>query len=265
MNVAGMPAGGFWAHNRAMRRQEIEIHTADGVMDCHLVQPEGPGRWRPVIFYMDGIGVRPALTDMTSRLASEGYLVLLPNLFYRSGAFAPFDPAKVWTDDVERARLIALVQAVTLAGAMRDTAALLETLGGRDDVAAEQIGCVGYCLGGSVALTAAATFPDRIAAAASIHGARLATDAPDSPHRGATKIRGRVYVGVAENDRNFAPEQRERLRGALEAGQVPFEIEVYPGVSHGFAIPDVPVYDRAASERHWERVLRLLSETIRLG
>jgi carboxymethylenebutenolidase len=248
-----------------MRRQELEIRTADGVMDCHLVRPDGEGPCRAVIFYMDGLGRRAALHEMAARLAGEGYLVLLPNLFYRSGAFASFNGATVWSDDAERARLMALVQAVTLAGAMRDTAALLELLAASADVAAGPVGCVGYCLGGGVALTAAATFPERIAAAASIHGARLATDAPDSPHRGAAKIRGRVYVGIAENDRNFAPEQRERLRGALEAGQVRFELEVYPGVSHGFAVTDTPVYDRAAAERHWERVLRLLAEALPAG
>jgi carboxymethylenebutenolidase len=242
-----------------MKREDLAIRTADGVMDCHLARPDGAKRLPPVILYMDGLGRRAALEEMAVRLAREGYVVLVPNLFYRSGAFAPFNPATAWTNDAERARLMGLLQAVTQAGAMRDTAAMLDLLAASDDVAAGKVGCVGYCMGGGIALTAAATFPERIAAAASFHGARLATDAPDSPHRGAAKIHGRVYVGVAENDRNFAPEQRERLRGALEAGGIRFEIEIYPGAAHGFAVTDTPAYDAPSAERHWERVMALMA------
>jgi carboxymethylenebutenolidase len=242
-----------------MKTEELQIRTADGGMDCHLVRPDRAGRLPPVILYMDGIGRRAALEEMAARLASDGYVVLVPNLFYRAGKFPPFNPTTVWTDEPERARLMTIVQSVTQAGAMRDTAALLDLLAESDDVAAGRVGCVGYCMGGSISLTAAATFPDRVAAAASFHGARLATDAPDSPHRAAAKIRGRVYVGVADNDRSFSAEQRERLRGALEAGGVRFEIELYPGAAHGFAVTDTPVYDKASAERHWERLVALMA------
>ncbi|MDB4981108.1 MAG: dienelactone hydrolase, partial [Myxococcales bacterium] len=162
-----------------------------------------------------------------------------------------------WTNEPERERLLSLIRSVTSTTAMRDTAAVLDLLAASDDVAATRVGCVGYCMGGGLALAAAAAFPERIAAAASFHGARLATDAADSPHRDAAKIRGRVYVGVAETDRNFGPEQRERLRGALEAGGVRFDIEMYPGAAHGFAVTDTPAYDEASAERHHERVVAL--------
>jgi carboxymethylenebutenolidase len=241
-----------------MKREDLEIRTPDGVMDCHLARPDGANRLPPVLLYMDGLGRRAALEEMAARLAGEGYVVLVPNLFYRAGAFAPFDPATVWTNEAERARLMILVQSVTHAGAMRDTAAMLDLLAASDDVAAGRVGCVGYCMGGGLALTAAATFPERIAAAMSFHGARLATDAPDSPHRSAAKIRGRVYIGVAETDRSFTGEQRERLRGALEAGGVRFDLEIYPGASHGFAVTDTPVYDKPSAERHHERVVALM-------
>jgi carboxymethylenebutenolidase len=244
-----------------MSGERIEVRTEDGLLDCQLVRPPAAGRRRPVLFYMDGVGVRPALGAMAERLAAAGHLVLLPNLFYRSGPYAPFDARQVFQDQAERARLGQLFLKVTPAGVMRDTAALLQQVLDRE-APGEPIGCVGYCMGGALALTAAGTYPERVAAAASIHGARLATDAPDSPHRLAARMRARVYVGVAEIDNNFSPAQAERLRGALEAGAVRFEIETYPGASHGFAVDDMPVYDRAASERHWERLLALFGETL---
>ncbi len=245
-----------------MSAERIEVRTQDGLMPCHLVRPPGAAaRARPVIFYQDGVGVRPTLLAMAARLAAAGHLVLLPDLFYRSGAYEPFDPRRVFSDEAERARLMPLIQQATPEAVMRDTAALFQQVLERE-APDEPIGCVGYCMGGPLALAAAGTHPDRVAAAASIHGARLATDAPDSPHRLAARMRGRIYVGVAEIDRSFDAAQAERLRDALQAGGVRFEMEVYPGATHGFAVDDLPVYDRAASERHWDRVLRLFDEAL---
>jgi carboxymethylenebutenolidase len=159
--------------------------------------------------------------------------------------------------------MMELVRSVTPAGTMRDTAAFLDYLADEPHVSGSRVGCVGYCMGGGIALTAAGTFPDRIAAAASIHGANLATDRPDSPHRLLPKVRGTVYVAVSEIDPWLQPGETERLRAALaEAGTV-HRVEEYPGVQHGFAAPDTPVYDRAASERHWERIVSLFGETLR--
>ncbi len=116
---------------------------------------------------------------------------------------------------------------------------------------------------------AAGTFPDRIAAAASFHGGGLATDAPDSPHLLAAKIRASVYIGVAGIDPYFPDSEKERLQSALETAGVRYQLEVYPGVRHGFTMTDVPVYDREAAERHWQKLLQLLRKarrgTIDLG
>jgi carboxymethylenebutenolidase len=211
---------------------------------------------------MDGVGIRPALFDMAARLAAAGYTVLLPNLYYRAGRAEPFDPATVFAEGPERDRLTAMLQAVTPAAAMRDTGAFLAFLDARPEVEKGKIGCVGYCMGGGLALTAAGTFPDRFAAAASFHGGRLATDAPDSPHLLAPKIQSEVYIGVAGVDPWLAPGETERLKAALEFHKVDATVEIYPAVKHGFAPPDMPVYDHDASERHWERLLDLFGRAL---
>jgi carboxymethylenebutenolidase len=160
-------------------------------------------------------------------------------------------------DPVQRDRMMELVRSVTSAAVTRDTAACLDHLRDEPKVKGSQVGCVGYCMGGSVALRAAASFPDRIAAAASIHGAGLATDQPDSPHRGLVNVRGAVYVAVAGIDPWLQPGETERLRAELAAAGTRHEVEEYPGVQHGFAANGTPMYDRAAAERHWERILAL--------
>jgi carboxymethylenebutenolidase len=246
-----------------MGTQVVEVATQDGVAPCVFSTPPGTGPWPGVLLFMDALGVRPALVKMAKRLASHGYAVLLPDLHFRARAEERFVLSRVMSDPGERTKMMALVQARTTERNALDAGALLDFLAHEPRVRGAAFGCVGYCMGGSVALTAAGAHPDRVAAAASIHGARLATDAPDSPHRLVAKIRGELYVGVAEIDPFLAPNETECLRDALIAAGVKHEIEVHPGAEHGFAVPGFPVYQAAAAERHWERVLALLSRTLR--
>jgi len=241
---------------------KVTIKTADGNCDCYTYTAPGDAPAPAIILYMDGIGIRPDLRAMAQRLASNGYFVLLPNLYYRAGEYAPFDLASMLTNEAERNRMMALVQSVTNAGTMRDTAAFLDFLSHEPGVKGSKIGCVGYCMGGPLVLTAAGTFPDRVAAGASIHGANLANDRPDSPHLLAPKMRGKIYVAIAEIDPWLTPGEMDRLKAALETAKTNFTMEVYPGVQHGFAANGTPMYDRAAAERHWERILALFRETL---
>jgi carboxymethylenebutenolidase len=240
----------------------IDVGTQDGRMECRVFSPDGDGPWPGVILYMDAFGLRSNLDAMAQRLASHGYVVAVPNLYYRSGAYEPFDARQVAAEGPERDRFKALIRSITDTMVMRDTAAVLERLDTDARVRQGRIGVVGYCMGGGFALSAAGTFPERVAAAASFHGGSLATDKPDSAHLLASRIHGRVYVGVAEIDASFSPEQQARLESALTAAGVDFTIEIYKGAKHGFAVDGHLVYDRDASERHWQRLLRLFSDTL---
>jgi carboxymethylenebutenolidase len=238
-----------------MPKTETTITTADGVVDTHFFVPQAPGPSPAVIFYMDGLGLRQALFDMAERLASHGHAVLLPNLYYRHGPAQPIDMT-------DRERMMALVMSVTNAGIVSDTKAFLAFLDMQATVKGPKLGTVGYCMGGPLSLVAAGTFPERVAAAASFHGARLATDAPDSPHLLATKMAGEIYVGVSEIDPYLAPGETERLEAALKTAGANATVEIYPGVHHGFAVPGLPIYDEAASEHHWDQMLALFARNL---
>lgn len=239
-----------------MTAQQIAIKTEDGTADSHFFLPPGSGRHPAVLFYMDGLGLRQALFDMAERLAVNGYAVLLPNMYYRHGPSTPIDMMK------DRERMMMMVQSVTNEGTIRDTRHFLAFLDGKDRVLGAKIGTVGYCMGGALSLTAAGAFPDRVAAAASLHGARLATDAPDSPHLLAPKMKGEIYVGVSEIDPYLAEGETDRLDAAFKSAGTNATVEIYPGVHHGFAVPGTPIYDRDASERHWERLLALFKRNL---
>jgi carboxymethylenebutenolidase len=242
--------------------EKVEIKTIDGRANCYAFYPEGEGNWPAIIFYMDAFGIRGSLFDMAERLALRGYYVLLPDLYYRGGAHSPFNPETAFSEEAERERLMKLMKSVTMSNTFMDTMAFLEFLSMQKKVKGLKTGCVGYCMGGKFALRAAGNFPGRIASAASIHGGSLATDGTDSPHLLATNIKAKIYIAVAEIDKGFTNEQKEKLEAALEAAKVDYTLEVYVAVAHGFAVNDSPVYDVDAAETHWRRLFELFEETL---
>jgi carboxymethylenebutenolidase len=244
----------------------VEIETRDGVADAHVFTPAGGASGPGVIFYMDGIGVRDALYAMGEKMAAHGYVVLLPNMFYRNGPYAPFDPKSVFSSPgPERDRLMNVFKSIDVDRAMSDTSSFLAYLDGHALVLGKGYGTTGYCLGGGFAIAAAGTYPDKILAAASFHGGRLTTDAPNSPHLLASKInkRARVYIGVADKDPSHPPEASKKLEEALSAAGVQHQIEDYPGVLHGWVPSDTPVHDKVAEEKHWQRLFALFDETLK--
>jgi carboxymethylenebutenolidase len=242
-------------------KRDIEIQTSDGVGEARLYNTEGGGATHAgVILYMDAFGLRPALDQIAERIAGQGYTVLAPDLFYRNAPYGPFDAKTAFGDEKLRAQLMGLINGTTQEMTKRDGAAFISALS--EAGVSGPIGTVGYCMGGARALNAAATYPDRIKAAASFHGGNLASDADDSPHRLADKIKARVYVGVAGVDNSFPPEQSARLAEALRSGGVDHTIENYVGMAHGWAVADHSVYNEQGSERHFKRLLTLLEEAL---
>ncbi len=242
--------------------QRITIQTRDGQCPSYVYRPSGRGPWPAVLVFMDALAIRPAMLEIGERLSANGYFTLLPDLFYRSGPYEPMDPKKVFSDPEQRRILMEKFRApATTANIMSDTASFLDFIAAQPDVKPGPIGVTGYCWGGMLSLTAAGTFPERIAAAASFHGGGLATDAPDSPHRLAAKIRARVYVAGASEDASFPDDMKARLAQALTEAGVEHKIETYPA-RHGWVFRDTPVYDAAGAERHWQSLLALLAATL---
>jgi carboxymethylenebutenolidase len=241
----------------------IEIKTRDGVCPSYEYRPSGAGQWPTVLVFMDGLAIRPAMLEIGEGLARHGYYTLLPDLFYRSGPYAPMDPHAIFSDPEKRKTLMEkFFSLATPANIMSDTQSFLEHIEAQKDVLRGGIGITGYCMGGRMSLIAAGTYPERIRAAASYHGGRLATDTPDSPHRLAARMRAKVYVAGAIEDETFPEAMKQRLEEALTQAGVDHRIETYPA-RHGWVFRDTPVYDAAASERHWQTMLALFDSTLK--
>ena len=246
-----------------MPRIDVTVPTPDGPCRATLHVPADGLPVPAAILFPDAAGPRETFRVAADRLADHGYAVLLPDVYHRAGDWRPFDAATVFSDPPERERLMTMARSVTAEETARDAGAFLEFLATRPEVAGDRVGVFGYCMGGRMALLVAGRHPERVGAAASFHGGRLAdADNPDSPHLLADRIRAGVYVAAAQDDASFPPEQYERLEKAFAAAGVRATMEAYPA-AHGFAVPDNAVHDPTAEERHWAATTALFDRYLR--
>jgi carboxymethylenebutenolidase len=234
--------------------QQIAIPTRDGHTVTFISHPERGGPFPVILFYMDAPAIRDELRDMARRLATSGYYVMLPNLYYRSGVLElgplPADP-----NSPERKRMFQLMASLNIPMVMDDTTALLAYAEEQTAANTRIVGSVGYCMSGRYAINAATHFPGSVRAAASIYGTHLATEEANSPHLAASKTTAELYFACAETDIYAPPEVIAKVAESMKGKNA--EVETYPGTHHGFAFPKRPVYHRDAAERHWERLLAL--------
>ena len=241
-----------------MKEQHIEITTADGQMNTFVTYPDEGGPFPPVIFYMDAPGKREELHDMARRIATVGYYVILPNLYYRDVREFHMDMSSA-----SRERMMELMNNLTNAMVNEDTRVMIAHLDAQAETLGGPIGIVGYCMSGPFVFAAAAEFPERIKAAASLHGVKLFIDEPTSPHLTADKIQGEMYFGCAEHDALAPPEMINNLDSHLKSTGINYRIEWYPGAQHGFVFPlREGMYDKASAERHWQRVFAMFARQL---
>lgn len=254
-----------------MKESTVELRTQDGVMRTFVTHPEEGGPFPPVVLYMDIWGLRAELYDIARRLAAEGFACILPDLYYRLGdgvhtGFRDADGRMISLHrlDPERERQVHAPRA-TLTGAMvmADTASLLSLIDADDAMRPGPVGSIGWCMGGWLVLAAAGHYPERFQAGASLHGTRLISEAPDSPHLLAAKFRGELYGGFGALDHLSPPAMAAALARLLEPCAVDFRHIVHDGAEHGYALPDRDIYDSRAAARDWEMIHAMFRRRLR--
>ncbi|QSQ17676.1 dienelactone hydrolase family protein [Myxococcus landrumensis] len=243
--------------------QDVDIKTADGVMDAKLVRPDGAGPWPAVIMLPDGFGIRPTFETMARKLSSQGFVVLLPNPFYRDGHASRLGLAGgSFADESFRNRLNGLIGGLTPARQKVDAAAELDFLAGLPFVKGPKVGVAGYCFSGGLAVRMAADFPDRIGAVASSHGGRLATDAPESPHLLLGAVKAELYFGHADQDGSMPLAAIQTLEAALKASGLKYRSELYPGARHGYSVEGHAAFNAQVTQTHWDRLFDLFGRAL---
>ena len=227
-------------------------------MGTFIVHPDGKAAAPVVVFLMDAPGKRDLLRDMARRIASNGYYVMLPNLYYRSAPAFELD----FSSKESFQQMVELMGNLGNKAVARDVGMLLEHAGADDAADATRVGCVGYCMSGPFAIWAAAEYADVVRAAASFYGVRLHVEASDSPHARLGEITGELYVGAAEHDDYVQLDMIDRFEAAMQDSGVAGRVERYWGTHHGFAFDDRPAYNRSADDRHWAALLDLFARNL---
>jgi carboxymethylenebutenolidase len=244
-----------------MIEENLEIRTRDGIVDALLVRPESGDPLPAVINLTDGIGFRPAFAEQSKQIAERGYVVLTPNIFYRTSKPPVFPFEADFADERTKERSAELRAPLTPDAMARDGFAYVDFLAAQPFVRTGPMGVIGFCFAGKFALVIAAARPDRIAAAASFHGSWLFTDTVDSPHLVLPRAKARLYFGHAHHDLSMPTEAIEKFEWALQSWGGSYESEVYDA-KHGWMIPGREVYDPENAERGFAKLNELLDDTL---
>jgi carboxymethylenebutenolidase len=257
--ATGMAAGLATAAQAAaadVTEKDVKVTTPDGSADAALFYPAGKGPWPAVLVWPDIMGLRPVFREIGRRLAAEGYVVLVPNPFYRSKAAPVVDGAFDFNNADARKTLFGYRAAMTDEGVDKDAIAYLAFLDAQPQTAkGKKAGVQGYCMGGPLSFRTAAATP-RIGAVATFHGGGLVTDTPASPHLLIPRTKAAYLIAVAKNDDARDPKAKDVLKAALAAVGRPATVEVYPA-DHGWCVPGSQVYDQASAEKAWGELSKL--------
>src|SRR3984885_11532444 len=232
--------------------KDVNVPMAAGVSDSALFYPEGKGPWHAVLVWTDILGLRPVFREMGRRLAAQGYVVLVPNPFYRSAKAPVVDGAFDFSKPEDRAKIMPMAAALTADANMSDAKSYVTFLDAQPETnKKKKMGVQGYCMGGPLTFRTAATASERIGAAATFHGGGLVTDKPDSPHLLIPKMKAEVLCAVADNDDKRDPTAKDKLKEGFAAAHLKATVEVYEGCNHGWTVRGSQVYNEAGAERAW--------------
>ena len=252
-----------------MKEQTLTVPTPDGEMATFLAMPDSGGPFPPVVLFMDVWGMREQLRDVARFVAAEGFACAAPSLYYRNGdvhfdhRHADGRTKSIFVlDDADRERMLDYAVHLTDEMVVSDTRALMTHLRKIDGVGGGFAGCFGYCMGGRHIVRVAAAHPDTFRASASLHGTYLATDDPNSPHKGAQKIEGEIYFGYGEKDSFTPPDVIAAVRAAFDASPAVMHERIHPDTDHGYAIPDRDVYNRTASAEDWKTIFEMFHRVL---
>jgi carboxymethylenebutenolidase len=243
-----------------MIEEYVDISSRNGPIPSFAVCPDGPGRYPAIIIYMDAPGIREELRNIARRIAKHGYFCLLPDMYYRLGSLR-FDMAR--RAEGMRAAMFAAMNSLTNALVMDDTAAWIGFLDAQEKVQPGPMGCIGYCMSGRYVTTAAARFPDRFAASASLYGVGIVTDEADTPHKLVGQIKGEMYYGFAEHDETVPANVIPTLKDALATAKTRHEVQVFAGSKHGYQFPEREAYHVHAAEESWAKIFAMWERNLK--
>ena len=248
---------------RPVTERDVSVKTVDGTADAALFYPTGKGKWPAVLMWPDILGLRPVFREMGKRLAAQGYVVLVPNPYYRARKAPVVTGAFDFNNKDQMNQIMGFRNALTDAMVDRDSAAYVTFLDAQAETDKRKKAAVqGYCMSGPLSFRTAAVRPDRIGAVATFHPGALVTDEPSSPHLLIPKTRASYLVIIAKNDAEKMPKEQSELQAAFKVARRPARVEV-SSANHGWTVAGSQTYDEKEAERAWAELLPFYRANLR--
>jgi carboxymethylenebutenolidase len=263
--AGGIAAPAFAEDAGALKvtERDVSVKTADGSADAALFVPAGKGKWPAVLMWPDILGLRPVFREMGRRLAAQGYVVLVPNPYYRAKKAPVIEGQFDFGNKDDWAKLRAFKDGLTDPMVDRDSAAFVTFLDAQPQTdRRKKAGVQGFCMSGPISFRTAAVRPDRIGAVATFHPGALVTDKPSSPHLLIPKSRAAYLILIAKNDAEKMPDEKPALDAAFAKAKRPAKVEIYPA-NHGWSVAGSESYDEQQAERAWAELLPFYRANLR--
>jgi carboxymethylenebutenolidase len=226
----------------------VDLPAEGGRMAAYVAEPVGPGPFPALVYFHVVLGINQQHRGMAERIASEGYVVVMPDMYHRTGYRQEFRFPE------EREKAFQTAATVSQFGIAADSRVALNYLRERPNVDAGRLGVVGYCGGGTMAFLAACFHRD-VKAAAVMYGTNLVTAevTPRRPVRPldlAENIQGPVLLISGNGDRNPSPADVKIAAATMEKLGKSFEHHIYQGdppAGHAFFDADIPQLSHPAA------------------
>lgn len=223
------------------RQEIIDAETATGPMAVLHTRPVADGPWKRVGIFFDAPGIRDATEAFCSKLAAEGFDVVVPDLYHRHERLFHATPAKRNADPSIVDRMRELMGTLTDDGIQQDMDDAMAAAGWEGPV-----GCIGFCLGARAVHRAMIRDADRFVAGSMFHPSFL-TDEPDPPYLSVDRLTGGLHIGIGTADEVQSIEMHQRYFDAV-AAMDNVEVQVFEGADHGFTWPGYATYHQEASD-----------------
>ncbi len=229
-----------------VKTEMIEFPINDHAAPGYLAQPADGQAHPGVVVIQEWWGLVPHIKDVAGRFAREGFVALAPDLYHGQAA-----------DEPDEARKLAM--ALDAQRAVQEIAAAARHLKKMKDVAPQEVGVVGWCMGGGLSLSTAAHHADLIGAAVVFYGRPLT--ASDT-----AKLEVPVLGLYAEHDHSIPVEAVRAFEAEMKKRHVPHEVHIYPDTSHAFFNDTRPqIYQAAAAQDAWQKTLAWLKKYLVKG
>lgn len=242
--------------------KDVEVKTADGVADAALYYPAGKGTWPGVLIWCDFLSLRPVFREMGRRLAAEGYVVLVPNFYYRTKKAPVIEGTFNFASAEDRAKITPMRQALTNEAAERDAGAYIDFIDAQPQTnKKKKIGVQGYCMGGPLTVRTAGVRPNRVGGAATFHSGALVMPDAASPHLIIPKTKAAYLIATAQNDDKQRPTEKDELKKVFADNKLKATVEVYTA-DHGWCVKGSQVYKEPEAEKAWAELLKLYKTSL---